>query len=83
MSARARTRADVQIRARDAESESGYAGEWVHTDGLEIEELGVWLRWDGREKTFVPWASVIRIDYSACRCVECERAVRHDDEGSP
>ena len=65
-------RATVVIRGSDPDTGSDQYAEWVHEPFLERDELGVTLDW-GREKTFVPWMSVVRIDLDECECVRCTR----------
>jgi len=77
-----KTRATVVIRQRDRDSDDGYAREWVHEDepgpSISFEEDGVWLRWpeDFPVRTFIPWASVVRIDFGPCNCFECVKERR-------
>lgn len=85
-SQRAKRRATVVIRQRHLELDEGYpdglAREWVHADEwdpreITFEDHGVRLRWaprDGGGEVFVPWSSVVRIDYERCGCMECEQA---------
>lgn len=69
-----RRRATVVVRQHDPETDD-FATEWCHTDDLETDEVGVTLSWDltttGGYRTFVPWASVVRIEYEPCACIEC------------
>jgi hypothetical protein len=66
-------RATVVIRQRDADSDDGYASEWVHKQDLEFSEYGVWLEWPrDRASILVPWASVVRIDCTPCCCTDCQ-----------
>jgi hypothetical protein len=66
-------RATVVIRQRNPENVDGdgLMREWTHAHDLELGELGVTLDWGGNESTFVPWESVVRIDYERCRCARC------------
>lgn len=71
-------RATVTIRQRDEVAEDGYYREWVHAANLEQDEFGVTLNYESRNPqeattVFVPWASVVRIDWEFCRCDQCRR----------
>jgi hypothetical protein len=56
----------------------------LHEDELAIsfDDHGVWLCWDlikpgdRATRTFIPWASVVRIDYEPCDCFECAKEAR-------
>ena len=54
-----------------------FAQEWVHEDGYSSDEQGCRLSWEdgGGDETYIPWTSVLRVDWSRCDCMECkERA---------
>jgi hypothetical protein len=77
MSAHRLLGATVLIRQRDPEAapeESGYVEEFVHAAWIERDDFGITLDWGGGRRTFVPWASVVRIEYAWCRCRDCSRA---------
>ena len=68
------TRAMVVIRQRDPEDAGAYEREWVHKSELELDDLGVWLHYTAdRCDVFLPWSSVVRIDYEPCYCFSCSR----------
>lgn len=75
-----KTRVTVTIRQRVGDYEvydnGGYTTEWVHDEDFGAytpDELGVRLDWSGGARTFVPWHSVIRVDYAPCNCMECQQ----------
>lgn len=75
-----RTRATVVIRQPDPDADPGTDGlyrEWVHKAQLEQDEFGVTLHWDSENvHSFVPWSSVVRLDFEPCWCTECQRVAK-------
>lgn len=68
-----RLRVTVFVRWPDSEPE--YEGapqqEWVHEEDYRTDDRGVVLTWDGSSRVFIPWSSVLRVDWDPCRCVDC------------
>ncbi len=62
--------ATVTIRAHDPDTGAECYEDWGHEDDVELGELGLWIR-DIYSRTFIPWSSVVRVDYEPCRCAEC------------
>ena len=78
-----RERATVLLRDYDRETEKAtYLTEWTHAAELETDDWGVTLSWGGdQERTFVPWANVLRIDWTECTCMQCERVAEKLEAG--
>jgi hypothetical protein len=68
------TRATIILQQADRDADSGYVEEWCHEQDLELGELGVTIRWDRSYRSFIPWASIIRVDFAPCSCADCKRA---------
>lgn len=60
-------------RELDPDEEPDYLSEWVHEDGYSTDEDGVRLDWHDGIESYVPWTSVLRVDFSPCECFECQR----------
>lgn len=54
-----------------ANDDHPYAAEWVHEDGYTSDEDGVRLVWGAGDETYIPWSSVLRVDWARCDCMEC------------
>ena len=57
----------------DPREEPDYLAEWVHGDGYTEGDDGVRLDWHHGTESYVPWTSVLRVDWERCACFECER----------
>lgn len=67
-----RTRVTVTLNRVDIEDDSVLLSEWVHADGYSSDENGVRLSW-GHGETYVPWSSILRVDWDPCECLTCRR----------
>jgi hypothetical protein len=69
-------RVKVTLKHEEREGAAEYPGElmaeWVHEDEYVADELGVTLRWTDAEETFIPWTTVLRVDWDRCRCMDCK-----------
>lgn len=65
-------RATITLRDRRGD---GSLVDGAHENKVRLEEYGIWIEEKGRGHepiAFIPWSSVVRIDYEPCRCDECE-----------
>ena len=72
------TRVTVTLNRQGLEpgEEPGYLSEWVHEDGYTFDEEGVRLDWHDGVESYVPWTSVLRVDWEPCDCFDCQREAR-------
>lgn len=48
--------------------------EWGHEHNVEMTDRGVKVDWGVDGWSFIPWASVLRVDYQPdCWCVTCRQ----------
>lgn len=65
----------VDLDIFEEEERRAYLSEWTHVGDLSSDERGVTITWGNDPfESFVPWASVLRIDEGPCQCMECEKA---------
>jgi len=69
-------RATVLIRQTPEGDEDGYCRQWVHAAQLEMDAFGVTLDYPSADPelaytVFVPWQSVVQIEWELCSCHRC------------
>ena len=64
-------RVTVSLRLGYEPTPADTESEWAHEEDYREHDDGVELRWDGPTRVFVPWSSVLRVDYEPCYCSEC------------